>query len=207
MSNRHVQPQWARCQLRRRTGKGVDAEHTTKPGAWAPGICLLSRGAREIVGAQLRDGLRDRSLIVRSGCLWLWGRSCRRWHLGPGVEWDVPWAPGHLRRSRERCSGRRGSPSGIARQEQSEIRRKCWSRGRIVSALLAGAQGGCLPSVEPPNPMHTRSDGEALAATSAARSDRSLHLRQRGFMKGGSPPAASAPARSAHRNPSPRALQ
>ena len=117
MSNRHVQPQWARCQLRRRTGKGVDAEHTTKPGAWAPGICLLSRGAREIVGAQLRDGLRDRSLIVRSGCLWLWGRSCRRWHLGPGVEWDVPWGPGHLRRSRERCNGRRGSPSGVARQE------------------------------------------------------------------------------------------
>ena len=83
--------------------------NTTKPGAWAPGVCMLSRGAREDVGAQLCRGLRDRSLIVRSGCLGLWGRSCRRWHLGPGVEWDVPLGPGHLRRSRERCSGRRGS--------------------------------------------------------------------------------------------------
>ncbi len=97
---------------------------TTKPGAWAPGICLLSRGAREGVGAQLRG-----RLIVRSGCLGLWGRSCRRWHLGPGVEWDVPLGPGHLRRSRERCSGRCGSPSGVARQE----------RQRSVENVGAGA--------------------------------------------------------------------
>jgi hypothetical protein len=31
------------------------------------------------------------------------GRSCRRWHLGPGVNRDVPLGPGHL----GRCSGRR----------------------------------------------------------------------------------------------------
>jgi len=46
-----------------------------------------------------------------------WGRSCRRWHLGPGSEWDVPLGPGHLRLGRERlgrerlgrerCGGRR----------------------------------------------------------------------------------------------------
>jgi hypothetical protein len=34
----------------------------------------------------------------------------------------------------------------------SEIRPDCWSRGPIISALLAVAQGGCHPSMEPPNP-------------------------------------------------------
>ena len=86
---------------------------TTKPGALAPGICLLSRGAIP-GGAQLRDGCalqtavggnsRDRQireyLVV--------GRSGRRWYLGPGVKWDVPLGPGHLRR----CSGWRVSPPG-----------------------------------------------------------------------------------------------
>jgi hypothetical protein len=37
------------------------------------------------------------------------GRSCRRWHLGPGVDWDVPLGPGHLRR----CNGRRRGDSGV----------------------------------------------------------------------------------------------
>ena len=65
---------------------------TTKPGALAPGICLLSRGAfPRGSGAAVRSVDRQIrvSLVV--------GRSCRRWHLGPGVEWDVPFGPGHLR--------------------------------------------------------------------------------------------------------------
>jgi hypothetical protein len=46
----------------------------------------------------------------------------------------------------------------------SEIRRECWSRGRIVSALLSGAQGGCLPSVEPPNRLNPPSAFQAPRA-------------------------------------------
>ena len=45
-----------------------------------------------------------------------------------------------------------------------EIRQDCWSRGRIVSALLAAGEGGCLPSMEPPNRAHTPSDERRLAA-------------------------------------------
>jgi len=54
---------------------------------------------------------------------------------------------------RGRCGGRRRSPRGGDTPGTSEIRRECWSRGRIVSALLSAAQGGCRPSMEPPNPV------------------------------------------------------
>ena len=62
-----------------------------------PGLCLLSRVAREDIGALL-------GVVV--------GRSCRRWRLGPGVEYDGPLDPGHLGLGRERCIGRRGPPPG-----------------------------------------------------------------------------------------------
>ncbi len=58
----------------------------------------------------------------------------------------------------------------------SEIRRECSSRGRIVSALLAGAQGGCLPS---------------------RVIDTSLHRGQWEFMKGASPGWLAADAAAA----------
>ena len=45
-----------------------------------------------------------------------------------------------------------------------EIRQECWSRGRIVSALLAAAEGGCLPSMKPPNRAHSPSDEKMLVA-------------------------------------------
>ena len=54
------------------------------------------------VGRSCAKGLLGNSLIVRSG-VFSCGRSCRRWHLGPGVNRDVPLGPGHLRR----CSGQR----------------------------------------------------------------------------------------------------
>ena len=44
------------------------------------------------------------------------GRSCRRWHLGPGVEGDVPLSPGHLRR----CSGRRNNVARGGHQRSVE---------------------------------------------------------------------------------------
>ena len=87
----------------------------------APGICLLSRGAfPRGSGAAVRsvDRLQIRvSLVV--------GRSCRRWHLGPGVEWDVPLSPGHL----GRCNGRRVSPPGNDTPGTSEIRREVLEQG------------------------------------------------------------------------------
>ena len=82
------------------------------------------------------------------------GRSCRRWHLGPGDKWDFPCRSGapetRENPGRERCSGR--VDARTSNPGKPEIRRECWSRGRIVSALLFDAQGGCLPSLEPPNP-------------------------------------------------------
>ena len=53
----------------------------------------------------LRGNSRDRFQIRSISVV---GRSCRRWHLGPGVKWDVPLGPGHL----GRCNGRRVSPPG-----------------------------------------------------------------------------------------------
>ena len=32
--------------------------------------------------------------------LQVYWRSCCRWHLGPGFQWDFPMGPGHLRRGR-----------------------------------------------------------------------------------------------------------
>ena len=129
---------------------------TTKPGAWAPGVCLLSRSVRDDVGAQLCC-----RLIVRSGCHWLWWRSCRRWHLGPGVEWVVPLGPGHLRLGRERSRGRRRSPSRKKTPETPQIRREWWSRGQFSIAILAGAQGVLLPSVDPLKPFTAQMDPAA----------------------------------------------
>jgi hypothetical protein len=68
----------------------------------------------------------------------------------------------------------------------SEIRRECWSRGRIVSALLAAAQGGCHPSVEPPNPVATTMSRPDRASKRACQFDTARDLRQRVFMKGAS---------------------
>jgi hypothetical protein len=139
---------------------------TTKPGELAPGVCLLSRGAvPRGSGAAVRSvdrQIRESSVV---------GRSCRRWHLGPGVEWDVPFGPGHLRR----CSGRHVSPPGKITPGTSVIRRECWSRGRIVSALLAAAQGGCLPSMEPPNPVAVMMVPAPGVSKSCSTSDTGLY--------------------------------
>ncbi len=165
--------------------------NTTKPGAFAPGVCLLSRRSVPMGGAQ-RGWVQlclggawkqpDRFQISRSLVV---GRSRWRWHLGPGVHRDVPLGPGHLRR----CSGRRVSPPGKTTPGTSEIRRECWSRGRIVSALLVAAQGGCRPSMEPPNPVAATMGPTACSSKGCSTSDTGLHGRQRGFMKELPPPS------------------
>lgn len=92
------------------------------------------------------------------------GLSCSvyRWRLGPGVEGDVPWGPGQLRR----CSGRHQSPPGRCTPGTSHLLKNCSSRDRIVSALLAVAQGGFPPS----------SDGAVDEATPGARLGTRIHL-------------------------------
>jgi hypothetical protein len=135
--------------------------------------CLPLGAARNwawFVLGHSRDRLMSVSLIV--------GRSCWRWHLGPGVYRDVPFGPGHLRR----CIGRRRCDT----PGTSGIRRECWSRGRIVSALLSGAQGGCLPSMEPPNPDAATMGTSHAAHKSSSAIDTGLHQKQWVFMKGAS---------------------
>ena len=83
--------------------------------------------------------------------------------------------------SRERCSGRRRRTE-TAEPGTSEIRRECWSRGRIVSALLACAPGGCHPSLVPPNPVPSRLLRCPRLARGAVPLDIALDLRQWGFM-------------------------
>ncbi len=73
------------------------------------------------------------------------------------------------------------------RQERQRSVEKCWSRGRIVSALLSAAQGGCLPSMEPPNPVAATMVPAKGASKDCSTSDTGLHLGQWGFMKGASP--------------------
>ena len=126
-----------------------------------------------------RAQLRGRLIVCRSGDLQLWAELPA---LAPGArcQGDVPLGPGHLRR----CSGRRRCDT----PGTSEIRRECWSRGRIVSALLLAAQGGCLPSMEPPNPVAATMDLAAGSGKVPRTIDTGLHRRQRAFMKGASWP-------------------
>ena len=90
--------------------------YATKPGVGAPGVCWLS--CLDSAGGGSRLG------VVAS----VVGRSCWRWHLGPGVVWDVPWGPGHLKR----CNGRRLGCFNKAAATRQE-------RQRSVKSVGAGA--------------------------------------------------------------------
>ena len=145
---------------------------TTTPGALAPGFCLLSRGAvPRGSGAAVRSV--DRFQI---GGFQLWselpalapGARCRLGRsVGSGAPRAMQW-----------------TATGLTRQERQMIRRECWSRGRIVSALLLAAQGGCLPSMEPPNPVAATMLPPARAGNGRSGFDTALHGRQWPFMKG-----------------------
>jgi hypothetical protein len=56
----------------------------------------------------VRDFRLATAVIVSDQVFFGCGRSCRRWHLGPGDDGDVPLGPGHLKR----CNGRRVPPPG-----------------------------------------------------------------------------------------------
>lgn len=76
------------------------------------------------------------------------------------------------------------------------IGRECWSRGRIVSALLAAAQGGCLPSMKPPNRAHSPLDERRLPAEIDAHSKLLLISGVTGLHEGGVTEIGSATGRS-----------
>jgi hypothetical protein len=168
------------------TQHGINVQGCTQqspepwPRAFACSALVPSQGGWAQLCEKLARKQPDRFQIRRSLVV---GRSCRRWHLGPGVHRDVPLGPGHLRR----CSGRRVSPPGKTTPGTSVIRRKCWSRGRIVSALLSAAQGGCLPSMEPPNPVAVTMGPPSGASKGSSTSDTGLYRGQRGFVNGASP--------------------
>jgi hypothetical protein len=93
-----------------------------------------------------------------------------QWTVEWSVEWSVQWTVRGLLRTAD-------APG------TSEIRRECWSRGRIVSALLDGAAGGCLPSVEPPNSDAFTIGWPARLSKACRLIDISLHRSQQHLMK------------------------
>ena len=160
---------------------GRFAPTTTKPGALAPGLCLLSRGAvlrgagaavRGFVLGNSRDRFQIRWFSVVGGA------------AGAGTWGQV--SSGTFRSVRG-TSG--DAVDGVCplqekpRQERQRSVEKCWSRGRIVSALLAAAQGGCRPSMEPPNPVAATMGPPSGASKGCSPSDTGLHRGQQEFMK------------------------
>ena len=150
------------------------------PRAFVCSAAVLSQGIGPSCARFWLDQNRDHRIF---NC----GRSCRRWHLGPGVDWDVPFGPGHLRLGPERCNGWR------SRRERQRSVEKCWSRGRIVSALLMPGAGECLPSVEPPNLVAITMDPVAGARKRPIPFDTALHQQQSHFMKGASRGSSKSP--------------
>jgi hypothetical protein len=101
------------------------------------------------------------------------------------------------RHSRERCNGWR---KAVASEQPSHARnvtsgKKCWSRGRIVSALLVDGAGGCLPPVEPPYPDASTMDLPAQASKRPRQFDTARYQWQSHLMKPASrsskPPGSS----------------
>ena len=102
--------------------------------------CLCDRWDRQI-------------LMARSGLFSVVGRSCRRWHLGPGVYQAIQLSPGHLRR----CDGRRQGFFNKAAATRQERQRSVESVGAGTgssarsSLVLRGLSSirGASESVEP----------------------------------------------------------
>ena len=165
----------------------------------APGLCLLSRGF--VPGVRARGGraqlcvglcLATAVIVFRSDSLQLWAELLA---LAPGARCQVGRSVGS------------GAPEAMQWTATLNNRRharnvtsgqKCWSRGRIVSALLSGAQGGCLPSVEPPNPVAPRWAGHRKPARTAAASAPFVTGGNRVFMKEDSCRICFGPGRCDH---------
>jgi hypothetical protein len=142
------------------------------PGAKAPGICLLSHGADPggVGRSCARFVLGDQIIESEGFQLWVGAAGAGTW--GQVTSGTSHFGPGHLKPrenpGRKRCSER--ADARTSHPGKPEIRRESWSRSRIVSALLSDAQGGCLPSMEPPNP-----DAHTIAIQSCADNPKTDH--------------------------------
>ena len=169
----------ARC-LRKNSGHADNKARSVGPGRLPaqPWCCPMGLGPRGL-GAAVRGLFSGNSLIVfRSEGLWLWGGAAGAGTWGQVSSGTFRWVRGTWG----------GAMDGdvATRQERQRSVEKCWSRGRIVSALLSAAQGGCLPSMEPPNPVAATMLPTPGASEGCSTSDTGLQGRQRGFMKGAS---------------------
>ena len=126
--------------------------HKTEPGALAPGIRLPSR----------RKALRG-GRIQLCGLLSDWVIVNDRIAMGDRVMGCAAELPALAP----------GADPGVSRE-------RC--KGRIVSARLACAPGGCHPSLVPPNPVPSRLLRRPGLARGAVALDIALDLRQWGLM-------------------------
>jgi hypothetical protein len=136
------------------------------------------------VGRSCARKWRGISLIVRSDGFQLWGGAAGAGTWGQVSIGTFRWVRGTWGWAVS------GAMDGVAvlmtamtRQERQRSVENCWSRGRIVSALLSSAPGGCLPSVEPPNVDAVTLGPPTGACKGRSRFDTALHRGQRGFMK------------------------
>ena len=159
------------------------------PRAFACSAVVPSQGVR----AQLRVVGAGYSLIIRSEGLWLWGGAAGAGTWGQVSSGTFRWVRGTW--------GGAMDGNVATRQERQRSVEKCWSRGRIVSALLSGAQGGCLPSMEPPNPDAATLGPHSGASKGCSTSDTALHRGQRGFMKGAQHPSDAFTGRGLNGGP------
>ena len=141
-----------------------------------------SQGGRAQLCEKLAWKQPDRFQIRRSLVV---GRSCRRWHLGPGVEWVVPLGPGHLRR----CNGRRVSPPGKTTPGTSVIRREVLEQGPDRQRAPRCCSGGGS-SINGASESRCRHDGpsgwfqQGLQLFRHGSSSGATGLREGGFTRG-----------------------
>jgi hypothetical protein len=111
-----------------------------------PWLCPRGSGPRGSGAAAHGLCLATAVIVFRSDDFQLWSELPARWHLGPGVDWDVPLGPGHL----GRCSGRRlwlharnvRDPSRVLEQGPDRQRAPGWCSGG-VSSINGASESRC----------------------------------------------------------------
>jgi hypothetical protein len=165
------------------------------PRAFACSAVVPSQGGRAQLCVGLRGNSRDRQIRVSL----VVGRSCRRWHLGPGVAWDVPLSPGHL----GRCGERRVSPPGNDTPGTSHLVRSVGAgAGSSAHSLLLLREGASINGASESRCSHNAPAGQGRQRPQRLRHRSSLGatgLHEGGFTRqaepataGGFPPDSAA---------------